>query len=62
MSLDEVKMVLVNDNKEGAVYTIKEPNKEKVNKTVIDLPKGKYYIFIIENDHVKQTGKTIEVK
>ena len=37
-------------------------NKEKVNKTVIDLPKGKYYIFIIENDHVKQTGKTIEVK
>ena len=55
-------MVLVNDNKEGAVYTIKEPNKEKVNKTVIDLPKGKYYIFIIENDHVKQTGKTIEVK
>lgn len=62
LSLDEVKMVLVNDNKEGAVYTIKEPNKEKVNKTVIDLPKGKYYIFIIENDHVKQTGKTIEVK
>lgn len=62
LSLDEVKMVLVNDSKEGAVYTIKEPNKEKVNKTVIDLPKGKYYIFIIENDHVKQTGKTIEVK
>ncbi len=62
LSLDEVKLILVNDNKEGAVYTIKEPNKSKVSKTVIDLPKGKYYIFIIENGSIKQTGKTIEVK
>ena len=51
-----------NDSSDGAVYTIKEKDKKKVDKTVIDLNAGKYYIFIVENDIAYKTNKYIEVK
>lgn len=62
MDIDEAKMILISDSSDGAVYTIKERNKSKIDKTVIDLKAGKYYIFIIENDVVYKTNKYIEVK
>ena len=62
MDIDEAKMILINDSSDGAVYTIKEKDKSKVDKTVIDLNAGKYYIFIVENDIAYKTNKYIEVK
>lgn len=62
MDIDEAKMILINDSSDGAVYTIKEKDKSKVDKTVIDLKAGKYYIFIVENDIAYKTNKYIEVK
>lgn len=62
MDIDEAKMILINDSSDGAVYTIKEKDKSKVDKTVIDLKAGKYYIFIVENDTAYKTNKYIEVK
>lgn len=62
MDIDEAKMILINDSSDGAVYTIKEKDKSKVDKTVIDLKAGKYYIFIVENDIEYKTNKYIEVK
>ena len=62
MDIDEAKMILISDSSDGAVYTIKERNKSKIDKTVIDLKAGKYYIFIIENDVAYKTNKYIEVK
>lgn len=62
MDIDEAKMILINDSSDGAVYTIKEKDKRKVDKTVIDLKAGKYYIFIVENDIAYKTNKYIEVK
>lgn len=62
MDIDEAKMILINDSSDGAVYTIKEKDKSKVDKTVIDLKAGKYYIFIVENDIAYTTNKYIEVK
>ena len=61
MDIDEAKMILINDSSDG-VYTIKEKDKSKVDKTVIDLKAGKYYIFIVENDIAYKTNKYIEVK
>ena len=62
MDIDEAKMILINDSSDGAVYTIKEKDKSKVDKTVIDLKAGKYYIFIVENGTAYKTNKYIEVK
>ena len=62
MDIDEAKMILINDSSDGAVYTIKEKDKSKVDKTIIDLNAGKYYIFIVENDIAYKTNKYIEVK
>lgn len=62
MDIDEAKMILISDSSDGAVYTIKERNKSKIDKTIIDLKAGKYYIFIIENDVAYKTNKYIEVK
>ena len=62
MDIDEAKMILINDSSDGAVYTIKEKDKSKVDKTVIDLKAGKYYIFIVENDTAYKNNKYIEVK
>lgn len=62
MDIDEAKMVLISDSSDGAVYTIKEKDKSKVDKTVIDLKSDKYYIFIIENGVTYKTNKYIEVK
>lgn len=62
MDIDEAKMILISDSSDGAVYTIKERNKSKIDKTIIDLKAGKYYIFIIENDIAYKTNKYIEVK
>lgn len=62
MDIDEVKMILINDSSDGAVYTIKERDKSKIEKTVLDLKSGKYYVFIVENGVTYKTNKYIEVK
>ena len=62
MGRDVAKMILINYRSDYADYTIKEKDKSKVDKTVIDLNAGKYYIFIVENDIAYKTNKYIEVK
>ncbi len=61
MDSDEVKLVLVKDNKEGYVYNLKEKDKE-ANKIVTDIPSGKYYVYVLENGEMYKTDSYLEIK
>ncbi len=62
MSSDEAKLILVNDNDEGAAYTLKVKDKSESETIVTDLPNGKYYIYVYENGVMYTTSKYIEIK
>ncbi len=59
---DEAKLVLVDEEKNGAVYTIKERGIRESKKIVTDLPAGKYQIFILENDKMYNIDSYIEIE
>lgn len=61
LSEDEAKLVLMDENKNGAVYTLKVKSEPAVKKIVTDLSKGKYYIYILENGNMYKTDKFIEI-
>lgn len=62
MYSDSAKIILINDLEEGAVYDLKIKNKETSEKIVTDLQKGKYYVFVLENEVMYKTGKFLEIK
>lgn len=62
MTFEESKVILIDENKNGAVYNLKIKDKEKNEKIVLDLPKGKYHVFVYENDEMYKTNKFIEIK
>lgn len=62
MSFDDVKLILINDNNEGAIYTLKVKGETDSRKIVTDLPAGKYYVYVFENDVMYKTDSFIEIK
>ena len=62
-STDSVQLLLLNSNFEGAAYTIKEENKDLLlNKISVDIPKGKYTIYMYINGVMYKSNKFIEIK
>lgn len=59
---DEAKLILVDGDKNGAVYTLKERGIKETRKIVTDLPSGKYQIFILENDKMYNIDSYLEIK
>lgn len=62
MKSDEAKMVLIDDNNNGTVYTLKVKDEYAIKKIYTDLPKGKYYIYILENGMMKKTNSQLEIE
>lgn len=62
MNGDEAKVILVNDEKIGTMYTIKEKGKKAKMRLMTDLDKDKYYVYVLENGVVYKTDKFIEIK
>lgn len=62
MSFEEANLVLINDAREGAVYTLKVKDKIYNENIVTDLPNGKYYVYVYENGTMYKTDKYIEIK
>lgn len=61
MSRDEAKLVLIDKNEAGAVYTLKTKEDQTTRRIVTDLAKGKYYVYILENGITYKTGSFIEI-
>lgn len=61
MSSDEAKLVLIDDNKNGAIYELKLKGESESKKIITDLAKGKYYVYVYENDVMYKTDKHIEI-
>ena len=61
MSDDEAKLILLNEEKEGAVYTLKEKGKTGKRKFATDLSKDKYFIYVLENGVMYKTDRFIEI-
>ncbi len=62
MKPDEAKLILIDDNEKGAVYTIKVKDESTKSRIVTDLDKGKYYVYILENGVMYKTDSYIEIK
>lgn len=62
MSSDDVKLILINDNNEGAMYTLKVKDELDSRKIVTDLAAGKYYVYVLENDVIYKTDSFLEIK
>lgn len=62
MDSDEADLVLIDDNNEGIVYTLKEKDQVKVNKISTDIKSGKYNIYVILNGTCYNTNQYIDVK
>ena len=62
MSSDEVKLVLVDGNDNGAVYDLKVKGETRSRKIVTDLKSGKYYVYVLENGVMYKTDNFIEIK
>lgn len=62
MNDDEAKLVLVDDNNEGAVYTLKVKGEKTSKRIVTDLKRGKYYVYVLENGTMYKTNSFIEIK
>lgn len=61
MSSDEAKLVLIDDEKTGAIYTLKVRGESYSKKIVTDLTAGKYYVYILENGKLYKTDNVIEI-
>ena len=61
MSDDEAKLVLVKENNDGAVYTLKVKGETTSRRIVTDLSKGKYFVYVLENGVMYKTDKFIEI-
>ncbi len=62
MTPDEAFIILIDDNENGAVYTIKVKDQGTKSRIVTDLSKGKYYVYILENGVMYKTDSYIEIK
>lgn len=62
MSADEAKLILIDDDNDGAVYTLKVKDETTSRKIVTDLPNGKYYVYVLENGVMYKTDSYIEIK
>lgn len=61
MSDDEAKLILINDENEGAVYNLKVKGKYQSEKIVTNLPEGEYYVYILENGVMCKTDSIIKI-
>lgn len=59
---DEVSVIFMSNNNEGAIYNIKKSNDILKNKILVELPEGKYNVYFNENGIIYKTDKYIEVK
>lgn len=62
MDSDEAKLILVNKDGEGVIYTLKENGKRQIDKIITDLKKDTYYIYVLENGVMYKTDSKIEIK
>ncbi len=58
----EVKLVLLDSNNSGALYTLKNIGEDKREKIAVDLEAGKYELFVIENNKAYKTNQFIDIK
>lgn len=62
MLSDEVSVIFMNGNNEGAIYNIKKSDDILKDKILVELPQGKYFVYFNENNTIYKTDKYIEVK
>ncbi len=58
----EAKLVLIDSNNFGAIYTLKNIGEEKIEKISPNITTGRYEIFVIENNTSYKTNQFIDIK
>ncbi len=61
MLFEEAKLILIDDDMNGAMYTLKEKD-APTQRIIPDLDSGKYYIYVLENGTIYKTDNYIEIE